>query len=203
MRPNIKDTQAQTIQHLWHNGIKNAAEIQRRTNIPRSTVYYNIKKLKKNGSTAHKKRSGRPKKIDSNNSKAIGQFIRRNPAISSRKMSSILLKKGTDVSYSTILRHLKDHGYDKKRPIATPMLTRNHKEKRIEWAQNHMNDDWNRTVFSDETSFWLFSNTVQYWYRGQRPVRRIPKDRTRINAWGGFCSRGKTSLFCFRDIMNG
>jgi transposase len=194
---------AQSIQHLWENGIKDAGEIQRRTDISLSTIYYNLKKLEKNGSTAHKTRSGRPKKITPESSKALGQYIRRNPAISSRKLEGKLSLKGVNVSYRTILRHLTDHGYDKKRPIATPMLTRLHKQKRIEWARNHMNDNWNRTVFSDETSFWLFSNTVEYWFKGKRPVRRIPKDRTKINAWGGFCAQGKTSLYCFRENMTG
>jgi transposase len=195
------NAQAQSILHLWNIGIRTAAEIQRRTNIAKSTIYYNLDKLKKTGSTAHKKRSGRPKKITSQNSITVGQYIRRNSAISSRKLASKLLSKGVNVSYSTVLRHLASLGYDKKCALATPMLTRSHKEKRIEWARRHQNDDWNRTVFTDETSFWLFSNTVQYWYRGQRPVRRIPKDRTRVNAWGGFCVRGKTSLYCFRENM--
>ena len=30
----------------------------------------------------------------------------------------------------------------------------------------------------------------------------MPKDRTKIMAWGGFCAKGKTSLFCFKQIMN-
>ena len=49
----------------------------------------------------------------------------------------------------------------------------------------------------------MFCNTVEHWYKGARPVRRIPKDRTRINAWGGICAKGKTSLYTFRDNMTG
>ncbi len=30
----------------------------------------------------------------------------------------------------------------------------------------------------------------------------MPKDRTKIFAWGGFCIKGKTSLYCFSEIMN-
>lgn len=82
------------------------------------------------------------------------------------------------------------------------MLTAIHKQKRVEWAQKHLNDDWTRTLFSDETAFQLFRNTVQRWYKGERPIRPMPKDRTKILAWGGFCIVGKTSLFCFRRIMN-
>jgi len=30
----------------------------------------------------------------------------------------------------------------------------------------------------------------------------MPKDRRKIMAWGGFCAKGKTSLFCFSNIMD-
>ena len=56
------------------------------------------------------------------------------------------------------------------------MLTPAHKHKRIEWAQKHMNDNWQNTLFSDETAFQLFHNTVRHWYKKQRPIRPIPKD---------------------------
>ena len=82
------------------------------------------------------------------------------------------------------------------------MLTNDHKRKRVEWAENHLNDKWNKTLFSDETAFQLFRNTVERWYKGERPTRPMPKDRTKIFAWGGFCIKGKTSLFCFKGIMD-
>jgi hypothetical protein len=109
---------------------------------------------------------------------------------------------GLDVSHSTVSRHLTAHGYKKSLPRATPMLTAAHKQKRIEWAQRHINDDWNTTLFSDKTAFQLFRNTVKRWHKKIRPVRPMPKDRAKIFAWGGFCVADKTSLFCFRRIMN-
>ena len=36
-----------------------------------------------------------------------------------------------------------------------------------------------------------------------RPVCPMPKDRSKIMAWGGFCVQVKTSLFCFNQIMDG
>ena len=83
------------------------------------------------------------------------------------------------------------------------MLTEVHKQKRVEWAQKHKDDDWKTTLFSDETSFQLFRNTIRQWYKNARPIRPMPKDRSKIFAWGGFCIKGTTSLFCFRRIMNG
>jgi len=66
-----------------------------------------------------------------------------------------------------------------------------------------LNDNWKKTLFSDETAFQLFRNTIKHWYKGARPIRPMPKDRNKIFAWGGFCVKGTTSLFCFRRIMDG
>src|SRR5436190_834276 len=123
------NAQAQSILHLWNNSIRTAVEIQRRTNIAKFTIYYNLDKLRKTGNTAHKKLPGRPKKITSQNSITVGQYIRRNSAISSRKLASKLSLKGVNVSYSTVLQHLASLGYDKKCTLVTPMLTRLHKKK--------------------------------------------------------------------------
>ena len=83
------------------------------------------------------------------------------------------------------------------------MLTEVHKQNRVKWAKNHLNDNWKNTLFTDETAFQLYRNTIERWYKGERPIRRMPKDRRKIFAWGGFCARGKTSLFCFQCIMDG
>ena len=82
------------------------------------------------------------------------------------------------------------------------MLTAAHKRKRVEWANAHLNHDWSRTLFSDETAFQLFRNTVERWHKGAQQARPMPKDRTKIFAWGCFCIKGKTNLFCFRQIMD-
>ena len=42
-----------------------------------------------------------------------------------------------------------------------------------------------------------------HWYKNARPIRPMPKDRSKIFARGGFCIKGTTSLFCFRGIMDG
>lgn len=37
------------------------------------------------------------------------------------------------------------------------------KKRRVQWAKQHKNDDFSRTVFTDEASFQLFRNTVRRW----------------------------------------
>ncbi|CAG8436348.1 4024_t:CDS:2 [Scutellospora calospora] len=151
------DVNAKAIQQLWDKGIRSANKIRKRTNLPRSTIYFNISKLKKNGSVAHQKRSGHPTKISSRITKALIKQVKKEPSISTRSLA----------------------------------------------AKKYLNHDWRRTLFSDETAFQLFRNTVEYWFKDKCSVRRVPKDKTKIKVWGGFYCNGKTSLFCFRGIMNG
>ena len=82
------------------------------------------------------------------------------------------------------------------------MLTEAQREKRLEWAKKHLSDNWNKTFFTDKTAFQLFRNTVGQWYKGEKPIRRIPKNRRKIFAWGGFSKAGKVSLVCFKETMN-
>jgi transposase len=197
-----KKQQREAILCLWNKGVRNASEIQRRTSIGLSTIYYNLKKLEETGDVTRKPTSGRPKKINNTAANVIGQQIRRNPIVSTNDLTLTLLEKGITVSRHTVGRHLRSHGYKNSLPLAVPMLTAKQKTKRMEWAQEHLNDDWTNTLFTDETSFQLFRNTITQWYKDKRPVRPIPKNRQKIHAWGGFSSYGKTSLYCFTGIMD-
>ena len=202
MTSSKQETQRQTILHFWKKGTRNAAEIHSLTKIPLMTIYRNLKKIKVIGDVQHKSGSGRIKKITPNAFRAIGQYVQRESSISSQSIADRLEDIGVNVSRSTVSRHLVDLGYRNALPLCTPMLTPVHKQKRVEWAQKHKDDDWKKTLFSDEMAFQLFWNTIRHWYKNARPIRPVPKDRNKIFAWGGFCTRGTTSLFCFRRIMD-
>jgi hypothetical protein len=167
------------------------------------TIYRNLKKIKVTGDVQRKSGRGRIKKITPNASRTIGQYVQRESSISSQSIADRLEDIGVNVSRSTVSRHLVDLGYRNALPLCTPMLTPVHNQKRVEWAQKHKDDDWKKTLFSDEMAFQLFRNTIRHWYKNARPIRPVPKDRNKIFAWGGFCIRGTTSLFCFRRIMDG
>lgn len=51
---------------------------------------------------------------------------------------------------------MKKKSYESSVPLGTPMLTNNHIEMRVAWAQAHLEDNWDRTIFTDETAFDLF-----------------------------------------------
>ena len=84
------------------------------------------------------------------------------------------------------------------------MLTNEQKERRVQWTLPHQNDDWNRTIFSDETSYQLFRNTIRRWSEyAQEEKIIIPKNKQKIMVWGAFSIKGQMSCHSFRTIMDG
>jgi len=75
------------------------------------------------------------------------------------------------------------------------MLTEVYKKNRVKWAKNHLNDNWKNTLFTDETAFQLYRNTIERWYKGERPIRRMPKDRRKIFAWVAFVQEERRVYF--------
>jgi transposase len=84
------------------------------------------------------------------------------------------------------------------------MLTQEQKDARVQWAIRHKDDDWNRTVFTDETCYQLFRNTIRRWSKNPKAeIKRIPKNRQKIMAWGGISVKGLVGFYSFKDIMDG
>lgn len=202
---NHLSTHRSVILHFYNLGHRCAAEIARQTKIPVRTVRYNLAKTKKEGGVEHRRGNGRPRKIAGEDSVAIGQWIRRNNEITAKEIAEKLQSnRNLTVSEWTVRRHLHGLGYKNVLPQGTPMLTDDQKERRVQWALAHKDDDWNRTVFSDETSYQLFRNTVRRWSKyAQEEKKRIPKNKQKIMVWGAFSGKGQISCYSFRTIMDG
>ena len=67
----------------------------------------------------------------------------------------------------------------------------------------HKNDDWNQTVFFDESYFQLFRNTVRRWSKTpQKELKRIRKKKQKVMVCGAIRTKGKISCYTFRSNMN-
>ena len=128
---------AQTfILHYWSNGIWSDHFIHRQTKIPLSTVKYNIKKLKETNSLKHRGGNGRPRVINTADSRAIAQYIRRDNETTLKEVKEKLSKTyQRPVSLPTISRHLRNHGYRSILPANMPMLAAEQKQHRVQWAK--------------------------------------------------------------------
>ncbi|CAF1112995.1 unnamed protein product [Didymodactylos carnosus] len=145
-----------SVLHYWNIGSRSARKIHRATEIPLSTISYQLKKLKAQGSLQYRAGNGRKRKIDAKCSRALGQFIRRNNEVTLHELAEKLRNQcQLTVSTSIISRHLRRLQYENCLPLKTPMLTLEHKKHRVEWAKAHLNNNWKSTIFTDECSFQL------------------------------------------------
>ena len=73
-----QQTRRSTILHYWNTGYPSPAIIAGITKIPLRTVKYNIDKIERQGSVEDRPRSDWPLKINSDDNKALYQWIWRN-----------------------------------------------------------------------------------------------------------------------------
>jgi transposase len=199
----VSNQQQVSILYHWNNRVRSARAIARMCNISLSTVQYNLKKLATSGNL-ERRRSGKKRHlITPHLSVTIGQMIRRNNETTAKEMAEkIHCRYGLEVSRWTVQRHLKRIGYCSVLPHEKPMLTEDQRRKRLEWARCHKDDDWSRTIFSDETSVQLFRNTVRRWSKYPAgEVKRVPKCRQKVMIWGAIGPNGTIGLCLFRETM--
>ena len=194
-----------SILHYWNKGVRSARAIHHKTKIPLRTIYYNINKLKQTNSLKHRGGNGRPSVLRQIEKNAIAQYIRRNNEITLNEIKEKLSTTyQSSVSASTIRRYLLESGYRNVLPRSTHMLTPEHKQRRIEWAQQHQNNDFTDTIFTDKTSFQLFRNTVRRWTKcPNNELKRKPKNRQKVHVWGAVSVRGVLTCHTFRCNLNG
>jgi len=183
------------------------AEIMRITGFPKSTIYDLVNKLKERGSLTPLPRSGRPRILTAPKHRYLGLLIKNNNAITATEMTTKLNKNysNLNVSIRTVQRTLADNlQYVVCRPQRVPLLQPIHIHKRLEWAQNHAQDTWSTTNFSDETTFQMFRNTqlVRYRRGNSRPCRSMVKHPHKVHAWGAFTAQGPVALFLFTGNLN-
>ncbi len=70
---------------FWNRGTQSASLIHRETNIPLSTIYYSIDKLKQTGALKHRGENGRPRVFGGKEKNIIVQYIRYNNEITLMK----------------------------------------------------------------------------------------------------------------------
>jgi transposase len=108
------------------------------------------------------------------------------------------------VSIQTIANRLHELNYDYKQAINKPLLTQEHKEKRLEWANKKINYDWDNVVFSDETSIWLNFNDKRWISKDKDKTdyHRTIKYPIKLHVWGYISKQFGSDIFIFTGILN-
>jgi hypothetical protein len=109
----------------------------------------------------------------------------RDENLNSSDIRDCLERKGIEVSQSTIRRRLLESGGKWTSPTPKPLLLERHRNNRLLWALNVKNVDWNRVIFTDESTFKLNQNTKKVWqFPGKRKIFRTVKHPLKVHVWG-------------------
>lgn len=190
---------------FFENGLFNCAQISRETGVNERTVrryklaYQNKKPIEQIG------RNGRPRKVDHPCKISIAQIVRHRPQLSSQNIAKqVELNTEITIRERTVRKTLSNMSYSRKKPRNVPMLSKKHLMMRLKFAQQNLNRDWTKVLFSDESFVQLFSNNISYWTK-KGGVRENPqvKDRTKVMFWGAFSINKISKLEFIDGIMTG
>ena len=178
-------------------------EISENMKINRKTVIRWIKRYNDKNSVRRKEGSGRKKKTNIEEDMKIIDELEENSCFSSREIKLNLENDGLLLSTRTIRRRLNEFNYEYKNPRRKIMLTKNEKLNRLEWAIKYRNFNWERVIFSDETSVWNIQNNKKIWIKkGEKNIERIPKYSFKKNIWGCINIHTGFNMFVFSGIMD-
>lgn len=87
-------------------------------------------------------------------------------------------------------------------------MTPRHRRKRLEFAKCHLNYDWKKVLWSDETKMERFGQHRYVWrqnrdaYKDRHLILTVKYGGGSVMFWGCFNSRGPEALVKIDDIMN-
>ena len=134
-----------------------------------------------------KKRSGRPTKINDENTAAVLNYVRQTKATRSANADQIAEQSGSGLSKALVLQILKKEGMHKVKRTTKPGLNVKMRSSRLQFALKYKDwtlDQWKRVAFTDETSVVLGHR------RGGDYVWRTQAERNDPTVlrrrWGGY-----------------
>jgi len=204
MTPTPIKTNRELVNSLWKQNIRNAKEISKKTGIPLRSCERYVHFLRKNGKIPTIHRTSRPKKISPEQRRQIGMIIKHNHFTTSEELKTMLETKYSelDVSERTIRRNLNRLGYTSVFPRKVPLLTQQAKVNRLTWARDHFHYNWNKVVFSDETTIQMFCNTTRAWSREKKPVQPMVKHPFKAHVWAAINIKGKIGIHIFTENLD-
>ncbi|CAF2995742.1 unnamed protein product [Rotaria sp. Silwood2] len=179
------------------------SDISRYLRISEETVRNWLEKYETTGDVEVVQKSGRKRSTTEKQDVIIQSMVDQHPTESVGQIAFRLSKKGIKISETTLRRRFKEAGVQSMKPTSKSLLTNDHIKKRLEWATQHQDVDWNQIVFTDESSFHMKQVIRRVWKkRGEKYYVLTVKHPVKIHVWGCFSKHGFGKLILFKQSLN-
>ena len=178
-------------------------EVARRFAVSVSTVSRLNRKFIVTGSTKDRPRSGQPRVTTQRQDNLIRlRHLRDRYRTAVSTAATVVGRHHRRIHARTVQRRLKERGIVCRRPYKGQVLTRRHRQRRMDWANQKLNDqrqNWARVVFSDESRFNLnFADERMRCY-GRRNADNCVLERNRfgggsVMVWGAINAGFRSNL---------
>lgn len=162
-----------------------------------------LKRFKIYKSIARKPGSGLPPKLSPDLQKLIEDTMKNDDETTATQLQALLASKSIYVSLATIVRNRLELGWTYRGSAYCQLIRQQNKDKRLEWARAHIDDNFSNVIWTDETSVQIETHK-RYCYRkeGQKPrPKPRPKHPTKVHVWAGISKKGATKVCIFEGIM--
>ena len=134
-----------------------------------------LKVYQATGSIERQPGSGRPSKITAEIKRIVEEQMRLDDETTAYQLHRLLTEKGYLISLRTILRCRTALGWTFRGSAYCQLIRDANKTKRLEWAQQHLNDSFEDVIWSDECTVQMESHR-RFAYRKHGEAPR-PKPR--------------------------
>jgi transposase len=181
----------------------NHTEVAKAVHCSTSTVKYWLNRWIESKDLSDLVRSGRPRATTQEQDQRIVSLAEQQTFVTAQDIANQLERERVVVSERTVQRRLNEAGAKYNRPMSKPLLTKHHQERRLKWARDHQNTDWNQVIFCDETTIRLNSVKGMVWnLPGKKKIVRTVKHPIKVNVWGCFSSKGFGRIVCFPQNLD-
>jgi transposase len=172
-------------------------------NCDHTTVAQVIRKHQATGSVHDLPRSGRKRKLDEADMDTLKAVIKEDDMLTSPAIAEELESRtGKSVSERSIRRLRREIGGHPVKGIRVPDWTESQVAKRLEYCEDHADDDFSKTVFTDEKLFIVDKRGIVHWIiRGEQSPLFVPtkKFTAQVMVWGAVGWSGKADLYFLQE----
>ena len=187
--------------------------IGRQTGYHYTVISRLIRKHAQTNQVKDRPRSGRPPVTSHRENRALIRLARRLPFATSTVLKRLWLPNRR-LSSKTVNNRLRAAGLASRRVIRRPLLTNDHKRRRLMWCRARENwnlRSWRRIHWSDESRFMLHpkDGRIRVWrrrntaYAPRNILPNVPFGGGSVMVWGCFSHDCKLDLLTIRDNLTG